>query len=101
MRAEGTRAPFFCVHPAGGSAFCYRYLAEHLGASQPFYRLECVTSYDGLSIPQMAGTMSALYERCNPHGPYFLGGWSFGGIIAFEMARQLEGLAIRWLWSHS
>jgi amino acid adenylation domain-containing protein len=84
---------FFCVHAIGGSVICYRELALCLGDQQPFYGLESM----GLSgreshytIEEMAVFYIRALKSVQPHGPYYLGGWSFGGMIAFEMACQLK-----------
>jgi thioesterase domain-containing protein/acyl carrier protein len=94
IQPEGTQTPFFAVHPAGGTVLCYLDLAQHLGRDQPFYALEA----PGLSsaqvpyrdIRQMAADYAAAVRTIQPEGPYFLGGWCFGGTIAFEMAHQLQ-----------
>ncbi|HYG64199.1 MAG TPA: thioesterase domain-containing protein, partial [Thermoanaerobaculia bacterium] len=80
--------PLFCVHPVGGDVACYRELARRLGSDQPVY---------GLRSPQEPVTdlrqMAALYveaaRQAQPTGPYRLAGWSMGGLVAYEMARQL------------
>ena len=88
------RQPFFCVHPVGGSVFCYRELAAALGAEQPFYALEARGLAPGeppfLRIEEMAAAYVAAVRAAQPAGPYRLGGWSFGGLVALEMACQLE-----------
>jgi thioesterase domain-containing protein len=89
FREHGNLPPLFFVHPAGGSAVSYRHLAGHL-PDQPFYGLECVDGYAGKGVESMAREYLAEVRRVQPKGPYFLGGWSFGGNVAFEMARQLE-----------
>ncbi len=86
------RRPCFFVHPAGGNVLCYRHLAEQAG--RPFYGLQA----PGLSgeqppldrIGQMAARYLQAVRQVQPRGPYLLGGWSSGGVIAFEMACQLE-----------
>ena len=90
FQTGGALPPFFCVHPAGGSAFGYRQLAARLGPDQPFYGLEAVQGYEGQSLSSMAETYVRAVLGVAPQGPYLLGGWSFGGLVAFEMARQLE-----------
>jgi amino acid adenylation domain-containing protein len=90
FRTSGSLPPFFCVHPAAGSAFCYRELSAHLGPEQPFYGLEAAQGYEGQTIRSMAEMYVRAVREVAPRGPYFLGGWSLGGILAFEMARQLE-----------
>jgi thioesterase domain-containing protein len=94
MQPSGSKPPFFCVHPVGGGIMCYAELSRDLGADQPFYALEAI----GLdqeqpiqaSIEEMAATYIAALQAAQPQGPYFLGGWSFGGTVALEMARQLQ-----------
>jgi amino acid adenylation domain-containing protein len=94
IQSKGEGLPFFCVHPGGGNVICYRELSNHLGLEQPFYGIHS----RGLLENQVAHTriedMAAYYiediRRVQPDGPYLLGGWSMGGVIAFEMARQLE-----------
>jgi thioesterase domain-containing protein len=83
-----SRRPLFCVHPVGGEVLAYRELARRLGPDQPVY---------GLQSPEPPGedlrTMAALYiaavRGAQPRGPYRLLGWSMGGVVAYEMARQL------------
>lgn len=89
----GVKTPFVCVHPVGGTVFCYVVLARHLGDDRPFYGLQSL-GVDGereplLTIEQMAACYLEELRRHVPKGPYFLGGWSLGGVIAFEMAQQL------------
>jgi thioesterase domain-containing protein len=92
-RQEGMPRPLFCVHPAGGTVFCYRDLARFLDPSRPLYGLQA-RGIDGLQSPHtriedMAGEYVAAMRSVQPQGPYLLAGWSLGGILAFEMARQL------------
>jgi amino acid adenylation domain-containing protein len=89
MKAGGDRKPFFCVHPVGGNVLCYAGLARHLSAEQPFYALQS-SSEDSASIQAMASHYLAEVRSVQAQGPYLLGGWSMGGVVAFEMARQLE-----------
>ena len=94
IQPDGPRRPFFCVHAVGGNALTYIELASRLGPEQPFY---------GLQAPGLNGEQEPLQTieeiaRCyvealrglQPEGPYMIGGWSFGGAVAFEMARQLR-----------
>lgn len=84
------KRPLFLVHPAGGSAFGYRELVRHLDADQPVYGLECTDGYAGKTLTSMAAGYVEAMRAVQPAGPYVLGGWSLGGILAAEMARQLE-----------
>jgi thioesterase domain-containing protein len=93
INAGRARRPIFFVHPIGGQVICYLDLARHLGAEQPFYGLQAV-GLDGDEEPiTEIGIMADRYleeiYRFQPKGPYLLGGWSTGGVIAFEMAQRL------------
>jgi amino acid adenylation domain-containing protein len=94
IQPQGSRPPFFCVHPAGGTAFCYINLARCLGPDQPFYGLQTPDqSHTGKAlgtVEEMATHYLVALQRVQPRGPYLLGGWSAGGIIAFEIAQQLQ-----------
>lgn len=94
IRPHGSRPPLFCIHPAGGTVFCYLNLANQLSADQPVYGLQAV-GVDGRRAPQTEVTeMAAHYVHAirqqQPTEPYAICGWSSGGIIAFEVARQLK-----------
>jgi thioesterase domain-containing protein/acyl carrier protein len=91
---SGARLPFYTVHAAGGSILCYYNLARHLGPQRPVYALEA-PGLDGAQqvfdrLEELAAHHVASIRAVQPQGPYLLGGWSAGGAIAFEMARQLE-----------
>ena len=94
IQPDGLLAPFFCVHPVGGQVACYMELAKQLGSEQPFYGLQSppVSESAGtiISIEEMARVYCQEILRVQSEGPYLLGGWSMGGWIAFEMARQLK-----------
>jgi amino acid adenylation domain-containing protein/FkbM family methyltransferase len=88
------RLPFFCIHPVGGNVFCYVELARALGDDLPFYALQAEGLEAGstplTSIEDMAAHYIKAMMSIQPRGPYLLGGWSMGGLIALEMARQLQ-----------
>lgn len=96
FQPDGSRPRFYCVHPAGGNVLCYMELARSLGADQPFTGLQA----PGLSAqwpPRSSLIDIAAYHveamLGDGDGSHFLlGGWSMGGVVAFEMARQLEAL---------
>ncbi|WP_232463551.1 non-ribosomal peptide synthetase [Tumebacillus avium] len=88
--------PLFLIHPVGGSAFAYFDLARALGAEQPVYGLQA-RGLDDLGAPlatmeEMAAEYIAAIRTVQQTGPYRLGGWSIGGAIAYETARQLRAL---------
>jgi pyochelin synthetase len=90
---DRSRPPFFCVHPVSGSVVCYAELARELGAACAFFGLQSSgllvgESPDG-SVGAMADRYLKLVRQHQPRGPYRLGGWSMGGAIAVEMAREL------------
>jgi thioesterase domain-containing protein len=93
LHAEGSRSPLFLVHPVGGSVHFYLDLARSLGPEQPVYALQAAGLLDGQPPHETVEEMAAAYlgevERLQPRGPYRLGGWSAGGVVAFEMAHQL------------
>jgi len=94
IQTAGSQPPFFCVHPVGGNVLCYFDLARHLGKEQPFYGLQS-PGLNGeqepkTSIEDMAAHYIEALQAIQPSGPYYLGGWSLGGIVAFEMAQQLH-----------
>jgi amino acid adenylation domain-containing protein len=94
IQTGGDERPFFCVHPVGGNVFCYAELARRLGDGQPFYALQSQGLHGAQethgSIEEMAAAYIEELRAVQPAGPYLLGGWSMGGVVAFEMARQLE-----------
>ncbi len=94
IQPKGSKPPFFCVHPVFGVVFPYYELAYNLGTDRPFYGLQPL-GLDGEKAPftrieDMAAYYIEALRAVQPIGPYFLGGWSFGGLVAFEMAKQLE-----------
>ncbi len=93
IRTEGSATPFFCVHPAGGDVLAFAALARALGPIRPFYGLQSRGLEGGeplSSLEEMAAAYLEEVREVQPEGPYLLGGWSLGALIAFEMARQLE-----------
>jgi thioesterase domain-containing protein len=86
--------PFFCIHPAGGDVLCFFPLARHVGSGQPFYGLQARGLEDEgepfATIEEMAARYATEIRAVQPSGPYRIGGWSFGGLAAFELARQLR-----------
>ncbi len=94
IRPERKHAPLFLVHPLLGSVSCYLPLALHLGPDLPVYGLQSVGLTGKESplsdIPEMACRYIREIRKVQPRGPYCLGGWCVGGVIAFEMARQLD-----------
>ena len=94
LRAEGSAAPLFCVHPGAGVAWRYTGLLPHLGGDQPVYGIQAA-GLDGTRPPAPdAAAMVAHYldlvRQVQPRGPYRLLGWSYGGFVAHAMACALQ-----------
>jgi thioesterase domain-containing protein len=93
IRPDGSRSPFFCVHGGAGGVISFRSLAMHLDPDQPFWGLQAQqpTTGDGAaaSVEAMAEQYLEAVLNLQPEGPYFLGGHSFGALVAFEMAQRL------------
>ncbi|MFD8749818.1 amino acid adenylation domain-containing protein [Kitasatospora sp. NPDC059577] len=94
IRPHGTRRPLFMVHPMGGNVLCYVGFARHLPDDQPLYALQAAGAEPGTtalrSVEDLADSYLAALRRVQPHGPYAVGGWSFGGFVAFEITRRLR-----------
>jgi thioesterase domain-containing protein/acyl carrier protein len=95
IQPDGWKEPFFCVHPSSGSIICYSGLSRHLGLEQPFYgiqtpELDRQTEEPLPRIEEMAARYIEELRTVQSAGPYMLGGWSMGGVVAFEMAQQLR-----------
>jgi thioesterase domain-containing protein/acyl carrier protein len=93
LQPGGSKRPLFLVHPAGGHVFPYVHLAQLLGPEQPCYGLQSrgveVGQDPHTRIEDMAAYYIEAMQTVQPTGPYLLGGWSMGGVVAFEMAQQL------------
>lgn len=94
MRTSGTRPPLFCVHGGAGTVLFYHDLVEALGPEQPVYAFQAAGLYGGQaphqSVEEMATSYLEQLLQARPEGPYVLGGYCFGGMVAFEMARRLR-----------
>lgn len=93
IQTQGNKQPFFCVHPAGGHVLCYQELSHNLGNNQPFYGLQAQGFNQGEKVFTKVEDMAEFYvqniQEFQPKGALQIGGWSFGGVVAFEMAQQL------------
>lgn len=94
---EGSdKTPFFLVAGMFGNVLNLRHLANLIGADRPFYGLQARGLYGDdqphRDIREAARDYIAELRQVQPHGPYLLGGFSGGGITAYEMAHQLEAM---------
>jgi len=94
LQPNGSRPPLFLIHGAGGDILWgYANLVAHLPPDQPLYGIRSA-GHAGRGESERLEDMAASYvqeiRRIQPHGPYFLGGYCFGGNVACEMARQFQ-----------
>jgi amino acid adenylation domain-containing protein len=101
IQSAGSGEPLFCVHPVGGSVFCYLDVARRLG--RPVYGFQAAGLEAGEEAVRDVARMAARYcevlATAQPEGPCHLAGWSMGGVVAWEMARQFreQGREVRLL----
>ena len=96
IRAGGSKPPLFLMHSHGGNVLEYYTLAKYLPADQPVYALQA-RGLDGniikdQSFEAMAAAHLAELRSLQPEGPYFLGGYCLGGLLALEAAQQLAAV---------
>nr|QEO73687.1 AMP-dependent synthetase and ligase [uncultured bacterium] len=92
LRAEGTKAPLFCVHALFGFAWPYTAMLRHIDPDRPVYGLQArgLTGDLPASLDEMAADYVTQIRKVVPHGPYHLLGYSFGGLVAHAMAAKLQ-----------
>ncbi|MDP9079353.1 MAG: amino acid adenylation domain-containing protein [Bacteroidota bacterium] len=96
IKPKGNKMPLYMVHGAGLNVLLFNTLAMNMSPDQPVFGLQA-KGLDGIeepleSIEEIADHYIKAIMQQNPTGPYALAGYSFGGIIAFEMARQFEAM---------
>ncbi len=94
IQPSGSQPPFFVVHGVGGNVLGFHELGQRLAPDYPLYGLQS-QGLDGKqpclkTIPDMARHYIGNIRSVQPQGPYFVGGFSLGGLIAYEMAQQLR-----------
>lgn len=94
LKPNGSKVPLFMVHGGGLDVLYFANMSKHLDDDQPFYGIQGVGSkgFDEWheSIEDMAAHYIQAIEKVNPDGPYAVAGYCVGGIVAFEMTRQLQ-----------
>ncbi len=94
LRAGSREAPLFLIPGTDGSVLCFIELVRHLGGDQAVYGLQAMDEGGSSSLPSRVEALAALHlseiTEAQPHGPYFLGGYSFGGKVALQIALQLQ-----------
>lgn len=94
QQGQPNKTPLFCIHAIWGNVLFYQKLARYLEPDQPFYALQA-QGLDGkkpplTSIPEMASVYIQEIQAIQPQGPYYLGGFSLGAVVALEIAQQLH-----------
>jgi len=93
VKPGGSKPPLFLIPGGIGDTLYFRYLASHLDSEQPLYGLQLLRNEEKLNIAPSIETIATRFlteiKEIQPQGPYLLGGHSFGGYIALEMAHQL------------
>ncbi|MGV6831721.1 MAG: amino acid adenylation domain-containing protein [bacterium] len=94
LKPLGSKTPLYIIHGANHRVLMFNELAQHLDNDQPVYGLQS-RGLNGIdephdSIEQMASDYIKEIVASNPEGPYALAGFSFGGVVAFEMVKQLK-----------
>ena len=97
LQTTGKRPPLFLMHTTPGDILGYGNLVYRLAPDQPCYGFQSLGLKDAYlshtSVTEMARYYVDLLREFQPHGPYYLGGWCYGGIVAVEMARLLQAQA--------
>ena len=93
LQPTGSHSPFFCIHGVGGNVVGFHELAQHMKPDYPLYGLQS-QGLDGkhschTRIEDMAAHYLEEIHTVQAKGPYHLGGFSLGGLVAYEMACQL------------
>jgi len=96
IKPQGNKMPLYIVHGAGLNVLFFNTLAKNMDHDQPVYGLQA-KGLNGIDEPlEKIEDMAAYYiseiVKRNPKGPYAIAGFSFGGIIAFEMAKQFKAM---------
>ena len=98
MQTQGSVAPLFVIHALGGRVIGYNELLRHLKRTQPVYGVEfdyAATQADQMRMEYLAAHYIEEIRAVQARGPYYLLGYSFGGLMAFEMAQQLHSAGER------
>ncbi|KAG1729434.1 atromentin synthetase [Suillus lakei] len=96
LQLTGNKTPIFFVHPGVGEVLIFVNLAKYFQNDRPFYALRARGFEPGhpffTSMDEMVSTYAAAVKRTQPTGPYAISGYSYGGVVAFEVAKRLEGM---------
>src|SRR5439155_497121 len=94
LQLSGNKTPLFCVHPGVGEVLVFVNLAKYFVNERPFYALRARGFNEGekyfATFDEMVSTYVSAIRSRQPHGPYAVAGYSYGGAVAFEIAKVLE-----------
>ncbi|KAG9315544.1 atromentin synthetase [Chiua virens] len=96
LNLTGNKTPIFMVHPGVGEVLIFVNLAKYFQNERPFYAFRARGFEPGHpffgSMDEMVSSYAAAVRRTQPHGPYAIAGYSYGGVVAFEVAKRLEAM---------
>ncbi|KAG2358793.1 atromentin synthetase [Suillus spraguei] len=96
LQLTGNKTPIFFVHPGVGEVLIFVNLAKYFQNERPFYALRARGFEPGhpffTSMDEMVSCYAAAVKRTQPTGPYAIAGYSYGGVVAFEVAKRLEAM---------
>ncbi|KAH0835481.1 atromentin synthetase [Lanmaoa asiatica] len=96
LNLTGNKTPIFMVHPGVGEVLIFVNLAKYFQNERPFYAFRARGFEPGhpffTSMDEMVSSYAAAVKRTQPHGPYAIAGYSYGGVVAFEVAKRLEAM---------
>jgi acyl-CoA synthetase (AMP-forming)/AMP-acid ligase II/thioesterase domain-containing protein len=96
LQLTGNKTPIFMVHPGVGEVLIFVNLAKYFQNERPFYALRARGFEPGHpffgSMDEMVTSYAAAVKRTQAHGPYAIAGYSYGGVVAFEVAKRLEAM---------
>ena len=96
LNLTGDKTPIFMVHPGVGEVLIFVNLAKYFQNERPFYAFRARGFEPGHpffgSMDEMVSSYVAAVKRKQPHGPYAIAGYSYGGVVAFEVAKRLEAI---------
>ncbi|WP_051560144.1 non-ribosomal peptide synthetase [Marinobacterium jannaschii] len=93
-KGDSSRTPLFLMHPIGGTVYCYMALAQAMDKQQPLYAFQSPGIEEAeeaeVGIEEISRHYVRVIQEVQPEGPILLGGWCFGGVLAYEATRQLQ-----------
>lgn len=99
LQTTGSKTPLFCIHPGVGEVLVFVNLANYFVNDRPFYALRARGFNEGetpfRTLDELVDTYVAAIRRRQPHGPYAIAGYSYGGAVVLPVAQRLEALGER------